>query len=252
MSSSLTRALTSVPQGIYEESSTQKAPLGTPLVLSDGRVFNYAENAAVALTAGRLIQQGAAIANHGGTGLAAATVTAGNRVVAVDLGATLLTENQYAEGYLVSVDDTANPPVPDLVTMKVSGHPAADATATAVAITLGDAMVGSGIEAADQVSLIYNQYDQCIATAGVPTAALVGVTLFDIQADFFFWVQTKGVCGVLSDGGSLQLGDPVVISDDTAGAVGPYTSTQAIDETGLGDCIAVTAASDIAVINLRL
>jgi hypothetical protein len=235
-------------QGLYEESASQLMPLGYKFTMDDGREFVYGRCGAVAGVNGRMYSAEAVIANHGGTGLAVATELTGDRVVAVTLGATLVTENQYAEGYLVVVNDTTAIAAAGS-TYKIAGHPAADAS-VAVNITLKDPL-WEGIGADSTVCLVRNPHAAVVINPAANDAALVGIPLRDLTALYYGWFQTRGICGCLQDGAIVN-GDVVAVSDGVAGAVQPITATQAIDEVEVGEAVSDTATGDVGVIFLRI
>ena len=55
------------------------------------------------------------------------------------------------------------------------------------------------------------------ATAGTDYI-ISGVTTRVMQAEYYGWVQTTGVCTILADG-SIAIGDNLTLSDGVAGAV---------------------------------
>jgi hypothetical protein len=126
----------SPPQGIYEESSTAQVKLGSRFIAGP-RSFVYCK-AGEAITAGQLLIMAAMVANHidkacvAGSGNVGIT---GKDKVAVTLGATAATVNQYANGFLHMTDaDQAGR------TYMIKSHPAADASAD-LTLTLYDKLV---------------------------------------------------------------------------------------------------------------
>ena len=100
-------------QGIYEQSSSAKHPLGQKLELIDGRVFRYA-NFDAACTVGKLVgpdfSTGGAVEISDGT---IATGTAGSKVVTLTASGSSgppadfqgVSANDYAGSYLHITDD---------------------------------------------------------------------------------------------------------------------------------------------------
>lgn len=236
----------SAPQGLYDVSADQLAPLGATLVLGDDREFVYAEAGAVALTNGRLCQSALPIANHANRALDAPAI--GTRVVNVTPGATAGAENLYAEGYLVIVNDTGDITEAGKA-FKIAGHPAI-ASATAQDITLVDPL-WEAIAAASTGTLVHHPCRAVLIHASPPTTTLVGVPIRDIPISNFGWLQTRGVCGVLQEG-VVVAGSPVACSDTVDGAVTPMNVTYVVDEHVVGVAVANTATGDVAVIDLRL
>ncbi len=246
--SSLVLNQTSFPQSFLESSSTQKAPLGSTMHLGDGRVFRYSENGAVALLANRLVQSSVRVDNHNGTGLALGTAVAGAKSIAVTLGATLATENQYAEGYFTIVNSTDVGTIP-VGPMKVSGH-AAVASGGVMTCNLADPLPAA-IIAADTGALIAHPNKGTLITPAAGTASVVGIAPIDVPASEFYWVQVRGVAACLQDGAFVE-GNYVTQSDGVIGAIGPATAGLPIDEMIIGLAVSDTATGDIGLVNMTL
>ena len=242
--SSTTFSLASSPQKLYDQSATQMAPLGSKLILSDGREFVYAKNGAVTGVAGNLYQAPATTANHLNCSVTAAAI--GDKSISVVLGATAATENQYAEGYLHVVDGTG-----EGVSYKIKGHAAVASAGTGV-FTLYDpvieALVASGTS---EVSLVPNKHNGVVIHPSPPTAALVGVAVRDFTAAYFGWYQKKGLCAGLTDG-TLIAGEQVIASINTDGAFGPVTTTFDEPYCPVGRCYVVRATGEYASIDLNI
>ena len=236
-----------VPQGLYEVSASQLAPLGSTLHLSDGRVFKYAKAGATALLSGRLVQEEIPGALHGfaGTSLAVNTGVAGDRTLTVTPGATAVTENQYAEGYLVVMYSATAGAMGDCY--KIAGHPAADAS-TAFVVTLADPLYATLLADAEVAIRKHPCKDVIITTAPI-TGSPIGVPIRDVPLSNYFWCQTQGLCGILADG-TLVNGNIAGASDGVAGAVAPLTP--ASDENHVGDVSGFGVTAEFAIINLRL
>jgi len=65
-----------------------------------------------------------------------------------------------------------------------------------------------------------NVYNGVIQAPTTLTGAIVGVAIYAIPAGQYGWIQTKGICGALSDNSSGAVGSDVSNSAATAGAVG--------------------------------
>lgn len=241
-SNTLARQVT-VPQGIYEESDVQKAPLGMTMDLNDGRRFQYCEAGGTGLVVARLLQSEAVVGNHGGTGQALDAPAAGTNVINVTPGASAGSANDYAEGYIVIVNDTGDVTIAGTV-YKVSGHAAITASTAFDVRTLDDLWEAIGANSTGAL-VKHPCKDVIVKPASPATAPLVGVPIRDITADYFFWSQIRGVCGCLQDG-ALVNGSEVVVSDGVAGAVAPRAVTVA-DEPILGVSHSNTATGDIGV-----
>ena len=200
-----------VGQGLYEESSVQLGRVGALRELNDGRRFRYAYFAS-ATNAGLLVSQDVS---------ATAVVETDNIATAAAIGATQViltdattlgsaTADQYAGGYLHTTDDAG-----EGYTYRIMGNTAA--SSNAVTFSLYDPLVIALTTASDVAitgSLWYNVHG---ATAGTDYLAS-GVTNRVMQANYYGWVQTMGVCTILSDG-TPAIGDNLTLSDGVAGAL---------------------------------
>ena len=200
-----------VSQGLYEESSTQQGRVGALRELGDGRRFRYAYFAS-ATAAGLLVSQDLS---------ATAVVETDNICTAAAIGATKVTltdsgtlgsatADQYAGAYLHTTDDAG-----EGYTYRIVGNTAA--SSNAVDFNLYDGLVVALTTATDVAitgGLWYNVHG---ATAG--TDYLVsGVTTRVMQANYYGWVQTKGICTIKSNG-APAIGANLTLSDGETGQV---------------------------------
>lgn len=204
-----------VSQGLYDESSTQQGNIGALRELPDGRRFRYAYFAAAA-NAGLLVSQDIS---------ATCVVEVDDKATAADIGATQViltdagtlgsaTADQYAGGYLHTTDEAG-----EGYTYRIMGNTAA--SSNAVTFSLYDPLVialSTSSDVAITGSLWYN-----VRAAGYDGSAwtdyiVSGVTNRVMQASYYGWVQTTGVCTILADG-TPAIGDNLTLSDGVAGAV---------------------------------
>lgn len=200
--------------------NTGQPQLGVRGVTGDGREFRFCQAGASNLVVGNLLQAPAQIANH--RRLTPTAASAGATSVTVTLGATLVSANQYNQGWLVVEDDSGGT---GGFQYQIKNTPAA-ALSAALTVTLADPLVVA-ITASAHVSLVLNPYSGVIQMPSTATSAPVGVALpvsqpasqsAGITANYYGWVQERGVATVLSEGGST-VGTAVAASDTTAGAV---------------------------------
>lgn len=218
-------------QDVWTEDSEQRFPLGSKVSTADGRVYRYCQNAGTALARGKLTVAAGIVANH--EDLAVNTAAIGDKSLTVTLGATGVTENEYAEGYVVVVDDTG-----EGVAHKIDGHAAADAAAEVVIYL--ETPIETAFGAATTVTLVKNKYrDVVIATGGTQTDIPVGVPNIAVTADYYFWAQSGGVAAVLTSGtNTATAGEPVTIGEATNGSV---SGRDAVAEPLVGIAPATTA-----------
>lgn len=206
----LTGTPQSFGQALFESKASPVCVPGQLAFTRDGRVFRYAKCGATATVAGKLYQTAAELTDHDHLTPAAAAI--GAKAVTVTLGNTAVTENQYAGGLLV-VDSSPG----EGYSYTISGHPAADASATCVFAI--EEPVQVAITTASEVTLTPNPYNGIIVTpATTLTGAVAGVATYIISANEYGWIQVRGPAGVLCDG-TIAVGAAVVSPGNTAGEV---------------------------------
>lgn len=201
---------------------------GSKFDTSDGREFVLVQNAGTALVQGTLIQGPAQITNHTNMTVTAASAV-GATTVAMTLGATLVTANQYAGGYLI-----VNASSGIGQTLKIASHPAA-AQSAALTVTLEDP-VQVALTTSSKVTLRLNPYGSAngtdVRTSGVVvcpttlTGQVIGVAVSPIAASTttvgtYGLIQTKGLVACLNDA-TTAIGLDLMPSTNTAGAVMTY------------------------------
>lgn len=210
-----------------------QSQVGQRFDLSDGREVVLVQNAGTALVSGNLIQGPADIAAHvtamATTAFSAATTSA-KATVTVTLGATLVTANQYAGGYMIVAAGTGLGQ-----TMKIASHPAA-ALSTACVFTLEDNPAVALVAASSTVSIFANPYGSLngtdYRTEGVVvcpttlTGRVIGVTFYPIPASTatvasYGLIQTRGLVACINDAGTA-IGLDLMPSSNTAGSVMTY------------------------------
>ncbi len=230
----------------FETHGAQRFPLGTQMVMQDGRKFRYAKAGASALVVGNLLQGPALVSNHVGiTATAAAAV--GDRTVSATLGATAATKDQYADGYLL-VQSAAGGMIP------IAGHDAV-ASAGVITVKLKTGLRIAVATTANNIDLVTNPFSGVIQNPTTQTGAPVGVAVSAIAAAGFGWVQTAGPAAVLTDG-TVVLGDSVMPSNGTAGAVEAWNLTEGTPNVeiaaAIGRVIRLGATGEQSVVWLTL
>ena len=170
----------------WAESSTQLFPLGSELHYGNN-IFRYGQLGGTAVTAGKLVQHAAIIANHTNCAATAATA-AGTTAISIETaGDTDITLNQYADGYLW-VNDVNG----EGQTMRVQSNPAHDhGVDPSVVITTYDELA-TALTTNSQLSLIANPHTGLIVAPAAETGAVMGATVIDMTADYYGWFTTSG------------------------------------------------------------
>lgn len=227
----------------------KRHPLGTRGVLPDGRVFRYAENSAVALEAGRLIQAGATF--QGGDfdmDLAIESTfpdTDFNALGDLDLAivtsdltlGTVLPADFYASGWMYVNDGPGEGHV-----YRISSHTSQDSDASTVLrirLSGNDELVSTALTTASLVGLVASPYFRPVPTdLDTTLTQVVGVTPTSIGASLFFWAQTWGAAAVnirTDSAGAIPVVGrtvvPQVTTSDEAGSVTGVTTLQTSDNT---------------------
>lgn len=222
--SQLTSPLALTDQDTRTTANTQGgANLGQMVLTSDGKTFVYAVNTSTTLTliAGKLTQGAVATANHlNRTGV---TTVAGQKQVTFAVGATLVSSNQYAQGYLVVNKGTGAGQA-----LEVAGNTSA-ASSGSPTINLEDAVITATAVADSKFSLYPNPFSACLIYAhaspntsiptGVPNVTVPVATT--ANPGTYYWSQVGGECSVLADAATwVGTFDGVIASTLTDGAVG--------------------------------
>ena len=204
-------------QGIYEESSYAKFDLGEKLELIDGRVFRYGQfNAAVG--AGLVVSQDVSATSVTEIdGKATAAAIGATEVILTDSG-TLgsATADQYAGGYLHITDDAG-----EGHQYRIKSNTAA--SSNAVTFTLYDGLVVAVTTDTD-VAITGGLYCKLVSATGATDYIASGVTPIAFTSGYYGWVQTGGIATVLADG-TITVGQTLMLSDGTAGAVERFDGT---------------------------
>lgn len=194
----------------------------------NGNAYRRCLNGAVAMVPGKLYQAPAEITNH--QDLTPTATAVGATSLTVTLGATAVTENQYAGGYVV-VTVTPGQGYRYLI----SSHPAA-ALSASLTLTLADP-IAVALTTSSRVDLVLSPYSGVIVSPTTASSTPVGVAIYAAGVSTYSWIQTGGVASILADG-ALAVGTNVVASNAVAGAVEAATGVQAL----VG--IAVTGVAD--------
>lgn len=239
------------PLGLFQQATSTSAGtgfvdpsfstyLGQKFDLADGREVTLISNGAVALVSGVLVQGSPIVPNHQNLAVAVTSVpaTAGTFQVSVTLGATKVTNNQYAGGFAVVNAGTGIGQ-----TLRIASNAGGAASASGVIITLEDAILVT-LDATSKVSLHANPYQDCVINPTTSTNRVVGVTLYPVAAAVagtstsagvistvgvqqYALVVSKGLTSCLSDATVAAAGLGIAPSASTAGAITVQAATLA-------------------------
>lgn len=213
------------------------------LVEGDGRTVALVSVGATAIVSGVLVQAPAEITAFEKLAMTVPTATpatAGTFQVSVTNGATVLKQNLFAGGYLVTASATGIGQ-----TLKVASHQAGAANAQVI-VTLEDP-IQTTLDATTTVSFIANPYGNhnqgVIINPTTATGTPIGVTLYALSASTaptwngttgalvtagtpqYGLIVVNGITGCLVDSTVTNVGYPIGRSAATAGAIGVATLT---------------------------
>lgn len=171
-----------------------------------------------------------------------------------DSGADIDT-GQFAGGTLVITDDTG-----EGYSYNIVGNTASDVPADQnIRMELAEPLQVA-LDATSDIAIQGSPYSNLEIATAATDAIVSGVTCstIDESAAAWGWIQTSGDCGVLQDAGTVAVGDTVVLSAITSGAIGAFGGTAgatAIDmasEEIVGTMIAVGDSTGHSVVKLRI
>lgn len=220
-------------------------PLGKQLVLEDGRKFRFAAAGASTLVIGNLLSAGVLTASQQDLTPAAGAV--GDRSVSLTTGASSA-RNLFAEGYLQA---SVTPGIGE--TYKIAGHAVMTSGAGDLVFLAPGHALRQAITTSTRFNLVDNPYFRVIQIPATTVASImVGVAITAPTTLRGCWIQTRGICGVLTSG-TMIAGDAVAAGLGTGGAVGPIAdNTQDTSPAGLGWCVFASASGAASPVFLTL
>lgn len=191
--------------------------LGSRWDLSDGREVRLGQVASgTTVVPGKMYQSAAYIADHQNLATTAVVAYSNNgnipASVTATLGATAVTANQYAGGFMIVNDNNG-----EGQTLKIASHPAANLS-TACKFTLEDGPTTALVAATSEVSLVPPDGSGIIIMPTTATGTVFGASLYNVAASAYAFFVTKGTTSVLGDG-TLTIGSAVSCSNAVAGSV---------------------------------
>lgn len=217
----------------FNSYTDQRWPLGTRMILQDGREYRFARNGSGAATAGLLFQSEVPDSNFDTLAVPAATSTyntAGLRTLRVTLPASAITKNLWAEGFAVT---EAAAGAGEGYAYKIVSH-AASAGSEDVDFTLATPLKHT-LNTSDKITFIKHPLADVIIHPAPPTAALAGVVAGAIAASSYGWLAIRGIQAVLV-AGTHVIGGGLIATSTVTG-----TPDGSVEAAGIG--ITTTAAT---------
>ncbi len=231
------------PREVVTSSSIQRCPLGTRGATADGRIYRYAKNGATALVKSYLVQSEAATTaweNSTASYLSTAFLTelgttyipsTCNYLHLTATGDTALTvaKNYYKEGWLW-VNGTSTSAGQKI---KIGSHNVASSGSTGLGSTGGQLIVtfesgfaiSENLDTAATIAMQKNEYDKVIVVPTTATNQILGVPDCNVPANYFFWLQTWGICAVRMEAEVAVVAKELYNSTQTAGAIQGITGS---------------------------
>lgn len=217
--------------------ASQSTQLGALAQTEDGRLFRYAQAGASNLAAG-VVAVAAPVATNS-TGLAVTSASAGALQLLVTNGATAVTQNQFAEGFVEVLGTNGG------FAVRVAGNTAANASGV-VTLQLAEILPAAVVGGTNTVNLTASPFRGLVAslTASLP----VGVVRSAIAAGNFGWVQTYGHClisatGAITKGAALSQ-DSTTTAGNVATASGVLYQVGVAKEAAANGFVAARVAID--------
>ena len=236
----------------YKTYSEKRYPYGRKLELADGRVFRFVRAGTTALIAGNLQQR--AVPDAAFDELVVDVARAiGAALFSFTNGATAIALDDFAEGYVNVEDDAGEGRVYKLA----DTEPAIAASVAGTFDLAPGVTIREAWTTATTIGITRNRFSQALIKAATIVSSPLGVAVSDIPASEYGWIQTRGLCSVLTDG-TLLVGQLVVPSNGTAGAIEAADGviTEAAPPTGhgllipVGTCEELAATTEFSLIHL--
>lgn len=225
-------------QDLNTLSTTKQVQYGAIGMTPDGRQFRYVSFGGTSTVApGLLMQaavsqtnsQGLAITAVGTSGQTAANLLAGSTTLVVTNGATAVTQDEFAEGFLEVLQTSGSNQGP--ISYRISGNSAAAASTGYITVYLYPEEplrnTSTLVAGTDTVNLWQSPYQAVVATTtvNVPIGVTVTQAVNTSSVTNYGWVQTKGQTTAFFDTSSAVIGNTIGPSTTTAGYVGLAVTT---------------------------
>lgn len=229
---------------------------------NDGRQVVLVRNGGTPIASGRLVQAPAEVTAFNNLAITvppAYPATAGTKQILVTNGATVLNENQFAGGYLITNLDTGLGQ-----TLQIAGHEPAAASGTFV-VTLQDPIQVT-LDATTNVTLVRNPHIGVVISATALTGAAVGSTFYAVPASVaptfdvtsgalltagtpqYAFLGAQGIWGIQGDATVPAVGLPVSASTTTAGNYTVFTAAKQF----IGNAAGTGTSAHISPVDLKL
>lgn len=243
--SSLTGPVLAEYQDLFSTSTTAGGPngglnLGAKAYTGDGREFRFCLAGGTTLVPGKLQQSSAE--NTGWENLAVAAAAIGATSITTTTTLTV-TANAWTGGFAMITTGTGVG-----YQYKIKSNPAV--TGAVVTLQLEDPILVA-LDTSSRVDIIASPYNGVVVNPASATAAPVGVAIFAVTNAQYGWIQVAGASNVLADG-TLTVGNLVVASNGTAGAVENAVNASTEAQAPVGVALTAVSTTEYGSILLRL
>ena len=237
----------------FTPTADQKYMLGCRFELNDGRKFRYCKDSGAGITRARMA---GGLPPNGNTEEIAQTAQA-TAVGAIKFDVLVTTSNgitdsSLIDGYLfVNKSPTDSSTIGDFYIIKDNKFTTSD---TVLNLTIADeGGIRQAISATDEITIIHNRFRDVKVNPTSQDAAVVGVPLVDVAADFYFWAQYRGVCPLITDASDAPVIGAPIGKAGTAGTAGAggVIANDGTDATW-GVVVSAGAGSEISLVDLLI
>ncbi len=245
----------------FNNYDARRWPLGTRMIMQDGRRFVFTAAGGTALVTGDMQQSEVPDADHDTLAVQAAG-SVGDRTISLTNGSDAIEADLYADGLAVT-EAVAGAGEGHLFKIELTHDLLAASTTVSLPLAAGYGLPVA-LNTSDKVTLIKNPYEDNIITAAPPTAMITGVACSAIPIDNWGWLQTWGPTAILIDntvviGGRVSpsgtAGSSVVGSVEATGRIittTAPTTAQTTEIIEVGICMEVAPTTNYGLIFLRL
>jgi len=218
-------------QDLNTWSTTKQVQYGAIGQTEDGRVFRYVSLGGTTTVGPGLLVQAAvgktnstalAIPAVGTGGQATANLATGSTLLVVTNGATAVTQDEFAEGFLEVLQTSGTNEGP--VKYRIRGNSAAAASTGYIQVYLAEPLRNPEVLVAgtDTVNLWTSPFQAVVTTTtvNIPIGVTVTQAVNSSTVTNYGWVQCKGFAEGINDGSSVVIGNTVGPSTTTAGYIG--------------------------------
>lgn len=250
---------------IYTQTADKRHPLGTRGYTRDGRVFRYSKAGAADLSVGLLMCSPVTPSDEAIDELFSSdyeTPTTSSTVIYLSTGTSLTTAGYYNDGFCWICDGTGEGQIIQIKSDAGATTAAADVFPTFYPYE--EDKLTATVTTSSEIGLVKNQYDGIIVRPdSAATSVPRGITPRAVTTLYYFWLQTWGMCPVLT-AGTVVLGHAVIAATATGTSVGEIVCITTLASTAtdvhvqedqairVGNIVVVGATTDYSLIDLHL